>query len=245
MRANNLQTNSMKHVDELDEARIDVRWARRPNGASSQIELHLRGAVPKRSMWSSRILGPAPDRARAWLLVALLLLTMFALSLHIQSSMLVGLFAPQLMIRGSGWLIPVGCFDQPAEPRTRRVAKDDHIGRAAGYAAPRRIYRNGALFHGGCVGDPYDCTARVEGWLDALCRRLANAEIRSAILLGLLSFVVFPLLPDRFVDPWSFLMRAKYGPSSLSSPAWVSATMCCCECTVCVGPIIRLFSGDW
>jgi hypothetical protein len=109
MRANNLQTNSMKHVDELDEARIDVRWARRPNGASSQIELHLRGAVPKRSMWSSRILGPAPDRARAWLLVALLLLTMFALSLQhpivdAGRSFCASINDPRLWLAHSCWL---------------------------------------------------------------------------------------------------------------------------------------------
>jgi uncharacterized membrane protein (DUF4010 family) len=34
---------------------------------------------------------------------------------------------------------------------------------------------------------------------------LQPEEIRSAILLGLLSFVIYPLLPDRFVDPWGLL----------------------------------------
>jgi uncharacterized membrane protein (DUF4010 family) len=34
---------------------------------------------------------------------------------------------------------------------------------------------------------------------------LQPREIRSAVLLGLLSFVIYPLLPDRFVDPWDLL----------------------------------------
>ncbi|HZP42209.1 MAG TPA: MgtC/SapB family protein [Candidatus Binatia bacterium] len=34
---------------------------------------------------------------------------------------------------------------------------------------------------------------------------LQPEEIRSAVLLGLLSFVIYPLLPDRFVDPWALL----------------------------------------
>ena len=45
-------------------------------------------------------------------------------------------------------------------------------------------------------------------WKEGLTRfagGLQPAEIRSAILLGLLSFVVFPLLPDSFVDPWGLL----------------------------------------
>jgi uncharacterized membrane protein (DUF4010 family) len=30
---------------------------------------------------------------------------------------------------------------------------------------------------------------------------LQPAEIRSAVLLGLLGLVVYPILPDRFIDP--------------------------------------------
>lgn len=32
---------------------------------------------------------------------------------------------------------------------------------------------------------------------------LQPAEIRSAILLGLIGFVIYPLMPDRYVDPWN------------------------------------------
>jgi uncharacterized membrane protein (DUF4010 family) len=31
---------------------------------------------------------------------------------------------------------------------------------------------------------------------------LQPSEIRSAILLGLIGFVIYPLMPDRYVDPW-------------------------------------------
>jgi uncharacterized membrane protein (DUF4010 family) len=34
---------------------------------------------------------------------------------------------------------------------------------------------------------------------------LLPTEIRSALLLGLLSFVIYPLLPNRFVDPWNLI----------------------------------------
>jgi uncharacterized membrane protein (DUF4010 family) len=34
---------------------------------------------------------------------------------------------------------------------------------------------------------------------------LQPAEIRSAVLLGLLGLVVYPLLPDRFIDPWQLI----------------------------------------
>jgi uncharacterized membrane protein (DUF4010 family) len=45
-------------------------------------------------------------------------------------------------------------------------------------------------------------------WKTELARfagALQPEEIRSAVLLSLLSFVIYPLLPDRFVDPWQLL----------------------------------------
>ena len=39
--------------------------------------------------------------------------------------------------------------------------------------------------------------------LAAFAHGLKIFEIRSAIILGLLTFVIYPLLPDRFIDPWS------------------------------------------
>lgn len=42
---------------------------------------------------------------------------------------------------------------------------------------------------------------------------LNPSEIRSAILLGLIGFVIFPILPDRYIDPWNL-----FNPSD----AWLS-----------------------
>lgn len=42
---------------------------------------------------------------------------------------------------------------------------------------------------------------------------LLTSEIRSAILLGLIGFVIYPILPDRYVDPWGL-----FNPSD----AWMS-----------------------
>jgi uncharacterized membrane protein (DUF4010 family) len=42
---------------------------------------------------------------------------------------------------------------------------------------------------------------------------LQPSEIRSAILLGLIGFVIYPILPDRYIDPWKL-----FNPSD----AWLS-----------------------
>jgi len=41
--------------------------------------------------------------------------------------------------------------------------------------------------------------------LREFARGLTLEEIRSAVLIGLLGFVIYPILPDRFVDPWRLL----------------------------------------
>jgi uncharacterized membrane protein (DUF4010 family) len=41
--------------------------------------------------------------------------------------------------------------------------------------------------------------------LRAFAGGLTQQEVRSAVLLALLGFVVWPLLPDRFVDPWQLI----------------------------------------
>lgn len=42
---------------------------------------------------------------------------------------------------------------------------------------------------------------------------LQPSEIRSAVLLGLIGFVIYPVLPNRYVDPWKL-----FNPSD----AWIS-----------------------
>jgi uncharacterized membrane protein (DUF4010 family) len=74
---------------------------------------------------------------------------------------------------------------------------------------------------------------------------LLPSEIRSAILLGLIGFVIYPVLPDRYIDPWQL-----FNPSD----AWVSVIaiagigfiiMCACAFLVPAGYIWAPFSGDW
>jgi uncharacterized membrane protein (DUF4010 family) len=69
----------------------------------------------------------------------------------------------------------------------------------------------GALTGAGHVFTSVAC-AIVTTWLLSLkpqFRQFAGGvraeEIRSAVLLGLLGFVIWPLLPNRYVDPWSLL----------------------------------------
>jgi uncharacterized membrane protein (DUF4010 family) len=46
--------------------------------------------------------------------------------------------------------------------------------------------------------------------LERFAGALRPEEIRSAVLLGLLSVVIYPLLPDHFVDPWQLLNPRQY-----------------------------------
>ena len=73
-----------------------------------------------------------------------------------------------------------------------------------------------ALILGGLIGRGHYFTAVASAilmtmllaWKEGLTRfagGLQPTEIRSAVLLGLLSFVIYPLLPDRFIDPWELL----------------------------------------
>jgi uncharacterized membrane protein (DUF4010 family) len=48
---------------------------------------------------------------------------------------------------------------------------------------------------------------------------LTQPEVRSAILLALLGFVVWPLLPDRFIDPWQLIQPRE---------AWVIVVVIAC-----------------
>ena len=34
---------------------------------------------------------------------------------------------------------------------------------------------------------------------------VTEQEVRAVVLLGLIGFVVYPILPNRFVDPWELI----------------------------------------
>jgi uncharacterized membrane protein (DUF4010 family) len=86
--------------------------------------------------------------------------------------------------------------------------------------APLEITTSAALLvtlmMGGLIGQGHYFTAvtaaivmtMLLAWKEGLSRfagGLQPAEIRSAVLLGLLTFVIYPLLPDRFIDPWQLV----------------------------------------
>jgi uncharacterized membrane protein (DUF4010 family) len=48
---------------------------------------------------------------------------------------------------------------------------------------------------------------------------LTQQEVRSAIMLGLLGFVIWPLLPDRFIDPWQLFQPRE---------AWITVVVIAC-----------------
>jgi uncharacterized membrane protein (DUF4010 family) len=86
-------------------------------------------------------------------------------------------------------------------------------------------YVLGALSGGGHMFTSVAC-AIVTTWLLSLklqFRQFATGlkaeEIRSAILLGLFGFVVWPLLPNRYVDPWRLLQPRE---------AWVTVVVVAC-----------------
>ena len=41
--------------------------------------------------------------------------------------------------------------------------------------------------------------------LSEFAEDLSPEEIRSAVLMGLLGFVIYPILPDRFIDRWQLI----------------------------------------
>ena len=73
------------------------------------------------------------------------------------------------------------------------------------------IFLLGVLVGQGHLFTPVACSILVamllslKPQLRAFAGGLSQQEVRSALLLGLLGFVIWPLLPDRFVDPWQLL----------------------------------------
>jgi uncharacterized membrane protein (DUF4010 family) len=73
------------------------------------------------------------------------------------------------------------------------------------------IFLSGVLVGEGHLFTPVSCAILVAMLLAlkpqfrAFAGGLSQQEVRSAILLALLGFVIWPLLPDRFIDPWQLL----------------------------------------
>ena len=73
------------------------------------------------------------------------------------------------------------------------------------------IFLLGILVGEGHIFTPVACSILVTMLLAlkpqfrAFAGGLSQQEVRSAILLALLGFVVWPLLPDRYIDPWNLI----------------------------------------
>ncbi|MEO6966803.1 MAG: DUF4010 domain-containing protein [Acidobacteriaceae bacterium] len=73
------------------------------------------------------------------------------------------------------------------------------------------VFMLGVLVGNGHLFTPIACAIVVTLLLSlktqfhAFAGGLRQEEVKSAILLGLLGFVIWPLLPNRFVDPWGLL----------------------------------------
>ena len=55
--------------------------------------------------------------------------------------------------------------------------------------------------------------------LHAFAGGLRQQELRSALVLGLLGFVIWPILPDRFIDPWQLIKPRE---------AWITVVVIAC-----------------
>lgn len=87
------------------------------------------------------------------------------------------------------------------------------------------IFLLGILVGQGHIFTPVACSILVAMLLAlkpqfrAFAGGLSQQEVRSAILLALLGFVVWPLLPDRYVDPWNLIQPRE---------AWIIVVVIAC-----------------
>lgn len=87
------------------------------------------------------------------------------------------------------------------------------------------VFLLGALVGQGHLFTPVACAIIVgmllalKPQLRAFAGGLTQQEVRSALLLGLLGGVIWPLLPDHFVDPWQLLQPRE---------AWITVVVIAC-----------------
>ena len=87
------------------------------------------------------------------------------------------------------------------------------------------IFLLGILVGDGHIVTPVACSILIAMLLAlkpqfrAFAGGLTQQEIRSAILLALLGFVIWPLLPDRYVDPWNLIQPRE---------AWIIVVVIAC-----------------
>ncbi|HTJ11589.1 MAG TPA: DUF4010 domain-containing protein [Dinghuibacter sp.] len=112
----------------------------------------------------------------------------------------------------------VGVFLLVAAANTRSILTDRSL-EITTSAALMVIYLLGVLVGMGHIFTPVAGAVIVTmllAWKSELNRfagGLHPSEVRSAVLMGLIGFVIYPILPDRYIDPWQL-----FNPSD----AWLS-----------------------
>src|SRR5580658_9349869 len=138
----------------------------------------------------------------------------------IRTFAIVALFGMLTSLIGSGVAIAglIGVFLLVAAMNTRSIL-DDRSLEITTSAALMVNYLLGVLVGLGHIFTPVAgaiVMTMLLAWKTELSRfagGLQPSEIRSAVLLGLIGFVIFPVLPNRYVDPWQL-----FNPSD----AWIS-----------------------
>jgi uncharacterized membrane protein (DUF4010 family) len=119
--------------------------------------------------------------------------------------LLATLLGPSLLLFGGSAVLIVIVFTNLRSLQTARKLE------ATTSTALAIVFLLGVLVGQGHLFTPVACAIIVamllalKPQLRAFAGGLAQQEVRSALLLGLLGFVIWPLLPDRFVDPWQLL----------------------------------------
>jgi uncharacterized membrane protein (DUF4010 family) len=119
--------------------------------------------------------------------------------------LLASLLGPSLLLFSGGAILIVIVF---ANLRSLQNARKLEATTSAALAI---VFLLGVLVGQGHLFTPVACAIVVamllalKPQLRAFAGGLTQQELRSALLLGLLGFVIWPLLPDRFVDPWQLL----------------------------------------
>jgi uncharacterized membrane protein (DUF4010 family) len=119
--------------------------------------------------------------------------------------LLATLLGPSLLLFSGGAILIVIVFANLRSLQTARKVE------ATTSAALAIVFLLGILVGQGHLFTPVACAIVVamllalKPQLRAFAGGLTQQEVRSALMLGLLGFVIWPLLPDRFVDPWQLL----------------------------------------
>jgi len=106
-------------------------------------------------------------------------------------------------------------------PRPQRLTQigGNDLSSAHDYFPAWNLGRPRAPLYSGRLLHPCSYAALAQATVPSIRWRIEPAEVRSAIVLALLGFVVWPLLPDRFVDPWKLLQPRE---------AWITVVIVAC-----------------